>query len=108
MTGRPSSFDARPLRAIERTGSPLGTGNGRGGGPFLGRQPGRGAPSRRVLSHLGRLVVVISAVAALLSAAPAATADEPSAVALNEVNCVGTDWVEVVNRSAVEVSLAGW
>jgi len=39
--------------------------------------------------------------------APAATA-EPSGVALNELNCIGADWVEVINRSNAEVSLAGW
>ncbi len=67
---------------------------------------GRGAPTRRVLSHLCALVV-ISGLVALLAMAPAATA-EPSGVALNEVNCTGTDWVEVINRGNAEVSLAGW
>ena len=37
-----------------------------------------------------------------------AAAAEPSPVALNEVNCTGTDWVEVINRSGAEVSLVNW
>ena len=68
---------------------------------------GRGAPRRRVLSRLCQLVVIISGLVALLAIAPAAAA-EPAGVALNEVNCTGTDWVEVINRSNAEVSLAGW
>ena len=53
-----------------------------------------------------RHLVMIGGLVALLLVAPVATA-EPSAVALNEINC-DTDWVEVVNRSNAEVSLAGW
>ena len=69
-----------------------------------------GAPVRRVLSRSWPLVVISGLVAllvALLAISPAATA-ESSGLALNEVNCTGTDWVEVINRSNAEVSLAGW
>jgi hypothetical protein len=71
---------------------------------------GRGVPVRRVLSLLWALVVTFGLVAllvGLLAMAPAATA-EPSGVALNEVNCAGTDWAEVINRSNARVSIAGW
>ena len=60
--------------------------------------------------RLWPLVVISGFVAlfvALLAISPAAMA-ESSGVALNEVNCTGTDWVEVINRSNAEVSLAGW
>ncbi len=67
---------------------------------------GRGAPRRRVLSRLCQLVI-ISGLVTLLAIAPAATA-EPAGVALNEINCTGTDWAEVINRSNTEVSLANW
>jgi hypothetical protein len=65
-----------------------------------------GAARGRALPLLWR-AVVLAGLVALLAIAPAAAA-EPSGVVLNEVNCTGTDWVEVLNRSDVAVSLANW
>jgi hypothetical protein len=67
---------------------------------------GKEAPTRRVLSRL-RQSLIAAGLVALLVLSPSAPA-ESSGVVLNEVNCTGTDWVEVVNGSNAAVSLAGW
>ena len=61
------------------------------------------ASPRRLLSQLCQLAVISGLVllVALVATGPAAAA-EPSDVALNEVN-FDTDYVEVINRSNVEV-----
>jgi hypothetical protein len=50
------------------------------------------------------LIGAIAAVAAFAAHAPAAS----GAVALNEVNCEGTDWVELVNTSEAPADVSGW
>ena len=57
--------------------------------------------SRRRVGRVAGSLLALAGVAAL---APAAAAD----VALNEVNCAGTDWVELVNTAATPVDLSGW
>jgi hypothetical protein len=53
-----------------------------------------------------RLIPVLAATLALAcaAAAPAARAD----VVLNEVNCEGTDFIEVVNTSGAPTDISGW
>jgi hypothetical protein len=84
---------------VERPDGPLGNGG-------VGRFP------RSLARHVCRAaLVVLPAVVALLALAPAVTpaaSPEPPAVVLNEVNCTGTDWVEVINRGDAQVSLTGW
>lgn len=54
----------------------------------------------RLGSIAGGLLVALG----FTSLAPAARAD----VVLNEINCTGTDWVEVVNTGPAPVDLSGW
>ena len=65
---------------------------------------------RRVRSRRMRVVILPVIIAGVvgLSAGAADPPPVPRGVALNEVNCTGTDWVEVINRGNAEVSLAGW
>jgi hypothetical protein len=84
MIGGRSSRDTRhPARAAWRSGS-----------------------AGRVAAHLFRLVV-LAALLALLGT-PSAGAVEPTGVVLNEVNCTGTDWVELINPGTAEVSISNW
>jgi hypothetical protein len=56
-------------------------------------------------------LVVLAALVPLLVLATATTpaaSPEPPAIVLNEVNCTGADWVEVMNRGDAQVSLTGW
>jgi hypothetical protein len=62
----------------------------------------------RSAARRGAVVVLPALLAAgLLSAAPAATAADPSPV-LNEIACEGTDWVEITNPAAAPVDVSGW
>jgi hypothetical protein len=69
--------------------------------------------TRRVHTRFGHglslavFLVVVSGLVSLLSLPPAA-ATVPSGVVLNEVNCTGTDWVELINVGTAEASLANW
>jgi CotH kinase protein/Lamin Tail Domain len=56
----------------------------------------------RAVSSLG--VGVLLLFAGICAAAPLASAD----VVLNEINCEGTDWVELVNVSDAPADISGW
>jgi hypothetical protein len=51
-------------------------------------------------------VVLVLAATALVALLPTARAS--SSVVLNEINCEGTDWVELVNTSASPADVSGW
>jgi len=59
----------------------------------------------RCLRNSARVGLAALAVAAGLGAMATVA---PAAVVLNEVNCEGTDWVELVNTASVEADLSGW
>src|SRR5438067_9224906 len=75
-------------------------------GPWLASDVDR-ASTRRVLTRFLQMLVVFGLVAFAIPRAGAAAAP-PSGVAMNEINCTGADWVELINTSATEASLAGW
>jgi lamin tail-like protein len=61
---------------------------------------------RRVLARLVQLVLAAGMVGLLVL--PSAPAAEPAGVVLNEVNCTGTDWIELVNAGGTDASIGGW
>jgi hypothetical protein len=61
--------------------------------------------ARRLFAHVLGFVAVAGLVALIV--APTALAGAPNVV-LNEVNCTGTDWVELTNAGAAETSIGNW
>src|SRR4051794_10406519 len=62
---------------------------------------------RRVLARLVQLVLAAEIVILLvLPSAPAAA--EPAGIVLNEVNCTGTDWIELMNAGGTDASIGRW
>jgi hypothetical protein len=53
-------------------------------------------------------LAAVSGLLALLLAAPPPASAGTSPVVLNELNCTGTDWIEVTNRGDAEVSIGNW
>ena len=55
-----------------------------------------------------RIAKVLIPVALCLAAVAVAAPVAGAAVVLNEVNCEGTDWVELVNTGEAEADVSGW
>jgi CotH protein/lamin tail-like protein/uncharacterized protein DUF11 len=58
------------------------------------------------LARLGVLVAVAGVLAT--AAVEPGRAAAPPQVALNEINCTGTDWIELTNHGDMEVSVGNW